>query len=98
TIKQMVAKKYEEEQERVKMEVQQAVAVSLTAEMWTSVNMEAYLALTSTFVDPRFKSLGFRSSSKCNEAIGRLRSECGSIIGRPNEPKPGLSSQHTVST
>ncbi|XP_040924228.2 E3 SUMO-protein ligase ZBED1-like isoform X1 [Betta splendens] len=51
TIKQMVAKKYEEEKERVKMEVQQAVAVSITADMWTSVNMEAYLALTCHYIN-----------------------------------------------
>ncbi|XP_014907970.1 zinc finger BED domain-containing protein 1-like [Poecilia latipinna] len=51
TIKQMVAKKFEEEQERVKMEVQQAVAVSITADMWTSVNMEAYLALTCHYIN-----------------------------------------------
>ncbi|XP_029942702.1 zinc finger BED domain-containing protein 1-like, partial [Salarias fasciatus] len=51
TIKQMVAKKYEEERERVKMEVQQAVAVSITADMWTSVNMEAYLALTCHYIN-----------------------------------------------
>ena len=47
----MVAKKYEEERERVKMEVQQAVAVSMTADMWTSVNMEAYLALTCHYIN-----------------------------------------------
>ena len=47
----MVAKKYEEERERVKMEVQQAVAVSITADMWTSVNMEAYLALTCHYIN-----------------------------------------------
>ena len=35
----------------MKMEVQQAVAVSITADMWTSVNMEAYLALTCHYVN-----------------------------------------------
>lgn len=51
TIKQMVDKRYLEERERVKMEVQQAVAVSITADMWTSVNMEAYLALTCHYIN-----------------------------------------------
>ncbi|KAM9318799.1 E3 SUMO-protein ligase ZBED1-like isoform 1-T7 [Pholidichthys leucotaenia] len=51
TIKQMLAKKYEEERERVKKEVQQAVAVSITADMWTFVNMEAYLALTCHYIN-----------------------------------------------
>ena len=46
----MISKKYEEER-RVKMEVQQAVAVSITADMWTSVNMEAYLALTCHYIN-----------------------------------------------
>lgn len=60
----------------------------------TASNLESLSVLTlSTLLDPRFKSLGFRSSSKCNEAIIRLRSECASVIGRTNEPQPGPSSQ-----
>ncbi|KAF7640750.1 hypothetical protein LDENG_00017150 [Lucifuga dentata] len=60
----------------------------------TASNLESLSVLTlATLLDPRFKSLGFRSSSKCNEAISRLRSECASIIGRTNEPQPGPSSQ-----
>ncbi|XP_061794367.1 E3 SUMO-protein ligase ZBED1-like isoform X1 [Nerophis lumbriciformis] len=51
TIKKTLEKKYEEERERVKLEVQQAVAVSITADMWTSVNMEAYLALTCHYIN-----------------------------------------------
>lgn len=35
----------------MKMEVQQAVAVSITADMWTSVNMEADLALTRHYIN-----------------------------------------------
>lgn len=46
-----MAKKHAEELERVKMEVQQAVAVSITADMWTSLNMEAYLALTCHYIN-----------------------------------------------
>lgn len=34
----------------MKMEVQQAVSVSITADMWTSVNMEAYLSLTCHYI------------------------------------------------
>nr|XP_054597739.1 E3 SUMO-protein ligase ZBED1-like [Nothobranchius furzeri] len=41
TVKEMMAKKHAEELEQVKSEVQQAVAVSITADMWTSLNMEA---------------------------------------------------------
>lgn len=39
-------RKYEEEQEWVKMEAQKAVAV----DMWTSVNLEAYLAFTCHYI------------------------------------------------
>nr|XP_054594486.1 zinc finger BED domain-containing protein 4-like [Nothobranchius furzeri] len=46
----MMAKKHAEELERVKRGVQQAVAVSITADMWTSLNMEAYLALTCHYI------------------------------------------------
>ncbi|XP_029986274.1 zinc finger BED domain-containing protein 1-like [Sphaeramia orbicularis] len=51
TVKEMVAQKYGEEQDRVRREVQQAVAVSTTADMWTSVNMEAYSALTCHYIN-----------------------------------------------
>ncbi|CAI5637704.1 zinc finger BED domain-containing protein 1 isoform X1 [Oreochromis niloticus] len=51
TIKELLAKKHAEELERVKMEVQQAVAVSITADLWTSLNMEAYLALTCHYIN-----------------------------------------------
>uniref|UniRef100_A0A1A8JPC8 DUF659 domain-containing protein n=1 Tax=Nothobranchius kuhntae TaxID=321403 RepID=A0A1A8JPC8_NOTKU len=51
TVKEMMAKKHAEELERVKREVQQAVAVSITADMWTSLNMEAYLALTCHYIN-----------------------------------------------
>lgn len=37
-------KRYEEQQEKAKTDIQSAVMVSLTADMWTFVNMEAYLA------------------------------------------------------
>jgi len=46
-----VSKKYEEEKEKTKKDLQSAVAVSLTADMWTSINMEAYLAVTCHYVD-----------------------------------------------
>lgn len=47
----MVANKYQEECEKVNMEVHQAVAVSLTADIWTFVNMKAYLALTCHYIN-----------------------------------------------
>lgn len=43
----MVGKKYEEEKERVQIEVQQAVAVSITADMWTYVNTSVTLTCHS---------------------------------------------------
>ncbi|XP_076013422.1 E3 SUMO-protein ligase ZBED1-like [Genypterus blacodes] len=62
----------------------------------TASNLESLSVLTlATLLGPRFKSFGFRSSSKCNEAVSRLRSECASIIDyrRTNEPQPGPSAQ-----
>ncbi|KAM4534867.1 E3 SUMO-protein ligase ZBED1-like isoform 1-T1 [Fundulus diaphanus] len=60
----------------------------------TASNLESLGVLTlATLLDPRFKSLGFHSSSKCNEALSRLRTECASIVGGSNEPQPGTSSQ-----
>ncbi|XP_049328332.1 zinc finger BED domain-containing protein 4-like [Astyanax mexicanus] len=50
-IKTMISQRYEEKKEQVKKELQSAVAVSLTADMWTSINMEAYLAVTCHYVD-----------------------------------------------
>lgn len=46
-----MSQKYEEEKEKTKKDLQSAVAVTLTAAMWTSMNMEAYLAVTGHYVD-----------------------------------------------
>ncbi|KAG7526053.1 zinc finger BED domain-containing 4-like [Solea senegalensis] len=51
TIKDLVSQRYEEEKEKTKKDLQSAVAVTLTADMWTSMNMEAYLAVTGHYVD-----------------------------------------------
>ncbi|XP_061926446.1 E3 SUMO-protein ligase ZBED1-like [Entelurus aequoreus] len=60
----------------------------------TASNLESLSVLTlATLLDPRYKSLGFRSSFKLNDAIVRLRSECASVIGRTNEPLPGPSAE-----
>ncbi|XP_054861274.1 zinc finger BED domain-containing protein 4-like [Amphiprion ocellaris] len=50
-IKDLVIQKYEEEKEKTKMDLQSVVAISLTADMWTSINMKAYLAVTCHYVD-----------------------------------------------
>lgn len=46
-----MSQRYEEEKEKTKKDLQSAVAVTLTADMWTSMNMEAYLAVTGHYVD-----------------------------------------------
>nr|XP_046250116.1 zinc finger BED domain-containing protein 4-like isoform X1 [Scatophagus argus] len=51
TVKDLVDQKYEEEKEKTKKDLQSAIAVTLTADMWTSINMEAYLAVTCHYVD-----------------------------------------------
>ena len=45
-VKNMVFRKYEEEKTKAKAAMQKGQAVSLTSDMWTSINMEAYLAVT----------------------------------------------------
>lgn len=47
----MVEEKYQREKEKAKAAVQNVAAVSLTADMWTSINMDAYLAVTCHYLD-----------------------------------------------
>ncbi|KAJ4924097.1 hypothetical protein JOQ06_000337 [Pogonophryne albipinna] len=50
-VKAMVEAKYVLERNRAIAEIQKVAAVSLTSDMWTSINMDAYLAVTCHFVD-----------------------------------------------
>ncbi|XP_062872093.1 zinc finger BED domain-containing protein 4-like [Trichomycterus rosablanca] len=50
-LKAMVDKQYEEAKEKAKKTLQKVMSVSLTSDMWTSINMEAYLAVTCHFID-----------------------------------------------
>ncbi|XP_073671376.1 E3 SUMO-protein ligase ZBED1-like [Paramisgurnus dabryanus] len=50
-LKSMVDSRYEEAKEKAKEKLDNVVAVSLTSDMWTSINMEAYLAVTCHFID-----------------------------------------------
>ncbi|KAK0134083.1 putative AC transposase [Merluccius polli] len=45
-LKNMVVQKYEEEKTKAKAVMQSVEAVSLTCDMWTSINMEEHLAVT----------------------------------------------------
>lgn len=47
----MVDEKYKEAKEKARTTVISASAVSLTTDMWTSINTDAYLAVTCHFVD-----------------------------------------------
>ncbi|KAK7930580.1 hypothetical protein WMY93_006975 [Mugilogobius chulae] len=51
SLKAMVEKKYVEEKEKAKADVKEATAVCLTSDMWTSLHMDAYLAVTCHFVN-----------------------------------------------
>ena len=52
-LKNIVVQKYEEEKTKARAVMQSVEAVSLTSDMWTSINMEAYLAVTCHYVyDP----------------------------------------------
>ncbi|TWW54177.1 hypothetical protein D4764_0192040 [Takifugu flavidus] len=46
TVKAMVERRDVEEKEKAKAALQNVDSVSLTADMWTSINMDAYLAVT----------------------------------------------------
>ncbi|TWW54389.1 hypothetical protein D4764_0242110 [Takifugu flavidus] len=46
TVKVMVERREVEEKEKAKAALQNVDSVSLTADMWTSINMDAYLAVT----------------------------------------------------
>ena len=46
-----MGKPYEEAKEKAREKLQQVVSVSLTSDMWTSINMEAYLAVTCHYID-----------------------------------------------
>lgn len=60
----------------------------------------------ATLLDPRFKTLGFLSSSKANEAVNRLKAQCAAEVRMPEptpsaligstseEAQPGPSTQH----
>ncbi|KAM9726418.1 E3 SUMO-protein ligase ZBED1-like isoform 2-T2 [Menidia menidia] len=54
-LKKMVEDKFYKTKEKAKEDIQKVTAVSLTADMWTSMNMEAYLAITCHFIDPNDK-------------------------------------------
>lgn len=54
-LKNMVVHKYEEEKAKAKAAMQSVEAVGLTSDMWTSINMEAYLAVTCHYVDESAK-------------------------------------------
>ena len=45
----MVEAKYEEE--KAKLQLQNVTAVSVTSDMWTSINMDAYLALSCHYIN-----------------------------------------------
>ena len=47
----MVERKYEEEKRKTKVELEKVDSVSITADMWTSLNMDAYLGVTCHYVN-----------------------------------------------
>ncbi|KAF7656010.1 hypothetical protein LDENG_00047450 [Lucifuga dentata] len=58
-VKAMVQKKYEEMKNKAKSDVQKAVAVSLTTAMWTSIHMDAYLAVTCHYAGGKRRTLHY---------------------------------------
>lgn len=55
TLKSMVDARFQEEKRKAQEKVQKATAVALTSDMWTSIHMDSYLAITCHFVDEEDK-------------------------------------------
>lgn len=55
TIKAMVEAKFKSEKEKAKEKVKKATAVALTMDMWTSINVDSYLAFTCHYVDEDYQ-------------------------------------------
>ncbi|XP_057681081.1 E3 SUMO-protein ligase ZBED1-like [Corythoichthys intestinalis] len=51
TLKAMVEERYQQAKEKAQELVAKSSAVSITADMWTSINTDAYLAVTGHFID-----------------------------------------------
>lgn len=80
SLKKMVEEKYKEAKKKAKEEVNKARAVSLTSDMWTSLHMDAYLAVTCHFINENDQMstvlLGVGKFSKCHtsENIAEVKS------------------------
>ncbi len=80
TLKKMVEEKYKEAKEKAKEEVKKARAVSLTSNMWTSLHMDAYLAVTCHFINENDQmstvllGVGTFSNSHTSENIAEVKS------------------------
>ncbi|KAK0151151.1 Zinc finger BED domain-containing protein 1 [Merluccius polli] len=81
-LKAMVEERYQKAKREAKALVQQATAVSLTADMWTSMNMEAYLAVTCHFIADGVLNttlLGVEHFPKSHTALNMARAK-GAIM------------------
>ena len=54
-LKTMVASKYEVTKAKALTGMSEVQSVSLTSDMWTSMNMDVFLAITCHFIDADFK-------------------------------------------
>lgn len=71
-LKKILVHKYEEEKREAKAVMQRVEAVSLTADMWTSIKVDAYLVVTCHYVDDSTKLatvlLDVRPGCECHSA------------------------------
>lgn len=67
-LKETVALKFKEEKEEAKREVEKATAVSLTSDMWASIYMDTYLAVTCEQDTPSTVLLGVGHFPKTHTA------------------------------
>lgn len=51
----MVEKKYKKVKEKSRKDLEKAESVSITMDMWTSINMEAFLGVTCHYTEDRMQ-------------------------------------------
>lgn len=83
-LKSIILNKYEKERTKAKATMVRVEAASLTADMWTAINMDAFIAVTCHFVEDPVKLtttlLGVVSFPKANTAAN-IRAATKSLIG-----------------
>ena len=73
--------RYKESKEKAKAIVSKASAVSLTSDMWTSINTDAYLAVTCHFIDANTSLHSDVSEAHTAENLAKVKAALMSVRG-----------------